>query len=122
MPLTFLHVPEIIHHLPETVVTKDQPYKKENRLERLARLHNNQNNHNNNNNNNSNKPQTILDQPIRVIFQRVIATVYDIYRDLTTTSTSEYSLRKFIHILTDGDRMVYVGIFIILTAILTLTF
>ena len=114
MPLTFLHVPEIIHHLPETVVTKDQPYKKENRLERLARLHNN----NNNNNNNNNKQTTILDQPIRVIFQRVIATVYDIYRDLTTTSTSEYSLRKFIHILTDGDRMVYVGIFIILIALL----
>ena len=115
MPLTFLHVPEIIHHMPDTVVTKDQPYKKENRLERLARYNNN---HNNNNRNN--KPQTILDQPIRVIFQRVVATVYDIYRDLTTTSTSEYSLRKFIHILTDGDRMIYVGIFIILISLVLL--
>jgi hypothetical protein len=110
MPLTFLHVPELIQHLPETVVTKDQPYKKENRLERLARLHHNQNN----NNNNNNHPQTILDQPVRVIFQRVVATIYDIYRDITTTSTSEYSLRKFIYILTEGDRMIYIGIFLIL--------
>ena len=112
MPMTFLHVPELIDHLPPTTVMKSDKYKKENRLDRLSRMHREAEG------GGGADQQTVLDLPLKSIFQRILATLSGIWTDLTTLETAEYSLRRIIHIFTDGDRLVYLGLFIILLALL----
>jgi len=114
MPITFLHVPEIIDQLPGTTVLKDA-YKKENRLDRLSRLYREGGG---GGGGNEGEQLTVLDLPLRSIFQRMLATLSGIWSDVTHLEGSEYSLRRIIHILTDGDRLVYLGLFIILFALL----
>jgi len=109
--MTFLHTPELIDQLPLTTVTKSEAYKKENRLDRLSRKANGAADGNGG-------KQTVLDLPLKSIFQRILATLSGIWTDLSTLETSEYSLRRIIHIFTDGDRLVYLGLFIILVALL----
>ena len=114
MPITFLHVPEIIDQLPETTVSKDA-YKKENRLDRLSRLYREKDG---GGGGNEGEQLTVLDLPLKSIFQRMLATLSGIWSDVTHLEGSEYSLRRIIHILTDGDRLVYLGLFTILVALL----
>ena len=116
MPMTFLHVPELIDQLPSTTVTKSEAYKKENRLDRLNRQANGGGGGGGGTSNG--EKQTVLDLPLKSIFQRILATLSGIWTDLSTLETSEYSLRRIIHIFTDGDRLVYLGLFIILVALL----
>lgn len=111
MPMTFLHVPELIDQLPATTVTKSEAYKKENRLDRLSRQANGSVG-------GAGEKQTVLDLSLKSIFQRILATLSGIWTDVSTLETSEYSLRRIIHIFTDGDRLVYLGLFIILVALL----
>lgn len=110
MPMTFLHVPELIDQLPSTTVAKDA-YKKENRLDRLSRVSRETSADGNN-------YSTVLDLPLKSIFQRMLATLSGIWTDVSNLEASEYSLRRIIHIFTDGDRLVYLGLFIILFALL----
>jgi hypothetical protein len=114
--MTFLHVPELIDQLPSTTVTKSEAYKKENRLDRLNRQANGGGGGGGGTSNG--EKQTVLDLPLKSIFQRILATLSGIWTDLSTLETSEYSLRRIIHIFTDGDRLVYLGLFIILVALL----
>lgn len=114
MPMTFLHVPELIDQLPSTSVFKSEPYKKENRLDRLSRMHREADG----DGGGDGGQQTVLDLPLKSIFQRILATLSGIWTDLSTLETSEYSLRRIIHIFTDGDRLVYLGLFVILLALL----
>lgn len=113
MPMTFLHTPELIDQLPPTTVTKSEAYKKENRLDRLSRMHREAAD-----GDGDGGKQTVLDLPLKSIFQRILATLFGIWKDLSSLETSEYSLRRIIHIFTDGDRLVYLGLFIILVALL----
>jgi len=109
MPITFLHTPQLMDDLPGTNVEKD-PYKKENRLDRLSLQHAQTQAAKNN------KKETVLDQSIKTIFEKIISTISSIIEDLL--NTNEYSLRKIIRIFIEGDRMVYFGIFIVTLAVL----
>ncbi len=121
MPMTFLHVPELIDQLPATTVAKDA-YKKENRLDRLSRLYregeDNEGEDAEGGKKKGHHHQTILDLPLKSIFQRILATLSGIWTDVSSLEASEYNLRRIIHIFTDGDRLVYLGLFIILFALL----
>jgi hypothetical protein len=115
MPMTFLHVPELIDQLPPTTVGKDDAYKKENRLDRLSRLHREAEGGGGGGDHHA---TTVLDLPLKSIFQRMLATLSGIWTDVSNLEASEYNLRRIIHIFTDGDRLVYLGLFIILFALL----
>jgi len=107
MPITFLDVPELINELPQTNIQKDV-YKKENRLELLSRQYKEAN---------ANKDKnTIIDLSIKVIFERIISTISSITEDLI--DLDNYNFRNVIKIFVEGDRMLYFGIFIVLTSIL----
>jgi hypothetical protein len=107
MPITFLDVPELIDTLPQTEIKKEV-YKKENRLDILSRQYKK--------NNQDIERQTILELPIKVIFQRIILTISSIIEDLI--DLDEYSIRKVVRVFIEGDRMIYFGIFVVMTSIL----
>ena len=109
MPITFLDVPELLENLPETNVEKEA-YKKENRLERLSRNQNEMNQYKNKD------KEIILDVSLKIIFERIISTISSIIEDLI--SLDEFSIRKVYKIFTEGDRMIYFGIFIVVLSIL----
>ena len=71
MPITFLHTPQLMDDLPGTNVEK-QPYKKENRLDRLSLQHAQSEEAK------KNKKQTILDQSLKTIFEKIIYTISSI--------------------------------------------
>jgi hypothetical protein len=108
MPIVFEKVPELIEELPGIDVDKELPYRKENRLDRLSRLHNEYNAK-------DIEKQTILDLPLKIIFNKLIYTIINIFSDIT--ETSDYSLRNIIKILTTGDRIIYLGITLCVIAI-----
>lgn len=109
MPITFLDVPELLDALPETQVEKEV-YKKENRLDRLSREQNEQNAIKNKD------KTTILDVSVKTIFERIISTISDIVEELI--GLEEVNIRKIYKIFTEGDRMIYFGIFIVTLAVL----
>jgi hypothetical protein len=109
MPITFLDVPELLENLPETNVEKE-PYKKENRLERLSREQNVISNIKNKD------KDTILEVSVKTIFERIISTISDIIEELI--GLDEFNIRKVYKIFTEGDRMIYFGIFIVTLSIL----
>ena len=109
MPITFLDVPELLDNLPETQVEKE-PYKKENRLERLSREQNVISNIKNKD------KDTILEVSVKTIFERIISTISGIIEELI--GLDEFNIRKVYKIFTEGDRMIYFGIFIVILSIL----
>ena len=109
MPITFLDVPELLDNLPQTNVEKE-PYKKENRLERLSREQNVISNIKNKD------KDTILEVSIKTIFERIISTISSIIEELI--GLDEFNIRKVYKIFTEGDRMIYFGIFIVTLSIL----
>ena len=109
MPITFLDVPELLEFLPETKVDKEV-YKKENRLDRLSREQNDQNSIKNKD------KATILDISVKTIFERIISTISDIIEELI--GLEEVNLRKIYKIFTEGDRMIYFCIFIVILSVL----
>lgn len=109
MPIVFEKVPELLEELPSIHVTKDLPYKKENRLDRLSLLANSSKEHIEAN-------QTLLDIPIKTIFLRMVQTTQDIISDLL--NAPEYSIRRIVHIFTQGDRILYFGLVLISIAFL----
>ena len=109
MPITFLDVPELLENLPETQVEKE-PYKKENRLERLSREQNVISDIKNKD------KDTILEVSVKTIFERIISTISGIIEELI--GLDEFNIRKVYKIFTEGDRMIYFGIFIVTLSIL----
>jgi hypothetical protein len=109
MPITFLDVPELLENLPKTKVEKE-PYKKENRLERLSREQNDISDIKNK------EKDTILEVSVKTIFERIISTISGIIEELI--GLDEFNIRKVYKIFTEGDRMIYFGIFIVTLSIL----
>lgn len=109
MPTTFLNVPELLDDIPNIDVKKELPYRKENRLDRLSYEQNMIQNK-------DIEKQTILDLPLKIIFQKIINTVTSIVSDLL--DAQDYSIRRIIKIFTEGDRLIYVGILLSSIAIL----
>ncbi len=109
MPTTFLNVPELTEQLPGIDVKKDLPYRKENRLDRLSYEQNIIYNK-------DIEKQTIIDLPLKVIFQKIIYTVTSIIGDLL--EAPDYSIRRMIKIFTEGDRLIYVGLLLFTIAII----
>ena len=108
MPLTFLLQPEALEELPAVVDEKALPTKKENRLARLNASVKEENKE-------AETKETILDLSLSVIFQNMISTVTQVTEDLIE---SDWSLRSIIRILSEGDRLIYLGIFLIVVSIL----
>jgi len=109
MPITFLHAPQLIDDLPGTNVDK-QPYKKENRLDRLSLLQAQGEDPK------KNTKQTVIDQSLKTIFEKVIYTITSIIEDLL--NLDEVSIRKVVRVFIEGDRMVYVGISVVTLSLL----
>ena len=109
MPMTFLDVPELLENLPKTTVEKE-PYKKENRLERLSREQNVISDIKNKD------KDTILEVSVKTIFERIISTVSGIIEELI--GLDEINIRKIYKIFTEGDRMIYFGIFIVVLSLI----
>jgi hypothetical protein len=105
MPLTFLLQPEVLEELPAVKDEKDMPTKKENRLARLNASVQEENK----------EAETILDLSLAVIFKNVVSTVGQVFEDLIE---SDWSLRSVIRIISQGDRLIYLGIFLIITSML----
>ena len=107
MPITFLDVPQLLDNLPQTEIKKET-YKKENRLDLLSRQYRESIE--------GAPKKTIIDLPIKIIFNRIISTISSIIEDLIDLDT--YNFRNIIKIFIEGDRMVYFGIFIVILSIL----
>ena len=108
MPLTFLLQPEVLEELPAVKDEKDMPTKKENRLARLNASVQEENKE-------AETKETILDLSLAVIFKNVVSTVGQVFEDLIE---SDWSLRSVIRIISQGDRLIYLGIFLIITSML----
>lgn len=62
----------------------------------------------------------IYNQSLKTIYNKVIETIVDILNDISTTT--DFSLQKIIHILTNNDRLIYVGIFLVSISIMLYIF
>ncbi len=109
MPTTFLNVPELLDELPGIDVKKDLPYRKENRLDRLSYQQNLLQNK-------DIEKLTVLDLPLKVIAKKTINTISSIISDLA--QAPDYSIRRIFKIITDGDRLIYIGILFVTIAII----
>jgi hypothetical protein len=97
-----------LEELPAVKDEKDMPTKKENRLARLNASVQEENKE-------AETKETILDLSLAVIFKNVVSTVGQVFEDLIE---SDWSLRSVIRIISQGDRLIYLGIFLIITSML----
>ena len=106
LPITFLAESTTLEELPEVTNETKEPAKSENRLERLARIANEEQ---------EEQDRTILEMTIPEIFDNTLQTVQSIFEDLLD---NPFSLRMFIQIISEGDRLIYLGIFFMILSIL----
>ena len=106
LPITFLVEPSTLSQLPDVANESSEPAKRENRLERLARIANEEQ---------EEQEQTLLDLTIPEIFDNTLQTVQNVIEDLLD---NPFSLRMFIGIISEGDRLIYLGIFLMILAVL----
>jgi len=66
----------------------------------------------------TNSHKSFIDLSLKEIFINLITTIIDILNDILDLKTNEFSIKKLIIILSKDDRLIYVGMVLIIISIL----
>jgi hypothetical protein len=66
----------------------------------------------------TNTHKSFIDLSLKEIFINLITTIIDILNDILDLKTNEFSIKKLIIILSKDDRLIYVGMVLIIISIL----